>query len=316
MEWRERSLATLERRLEDFAKNNRFSGKGHLCVALVVTWHAKKRGLPLKPNDLLTKAKGQVANLGKSTVQAILKDHGIDHVLAEEGGRTSRGSVGKMREYAAFLNELAEEGICDLDRIELWWIDRVNEHFAGKPFVLRFDSSKSLRAVIRDLLSQAKRRQKQTPGATFLGTVLQHLVGAKLDLLLDDPVKHHGASVADEVSGRDADFLVEDVAIHVTTTPNEALIRKCRRNLDQALKPVIITTGKGAAVVEEFADRASIAERVDIFEAEQFLAGNFYEIGKFKQKGRRLTAEKIVEQYNNIVDVCETDPSLRINVGK
>jgi len=54
--------------------------------------------------------------------------------------------------------------------------------------------------------------------------MLQHLVGAKLNLLLDDPIKHHGASVADDVSGREGDFVVEDVAIHVTTSPTEALI--------------------------------------------------------------------------------------------
>lgn len=57
------------------------------------------------------------------------------------------------------------------------------------------------------------------------GTMLQHLVGAKLNLLLDSPLQHHGANVADDVSGREGDFIVEDVAIHVTTSPSEALIR-------------------------------------------------------------------------------------------
>jgi predicted RNA-binding protein with RPS1 domain len=306
----------LTEKLREFAKRNKMKGKGPLCVALVVTRHAKKLGLPLKPDELLTDAGGQVMGLGKSAVQAILNEHGIDRVLAEEGGRTSRGSVGNMRKYAAFLNELRSQGVVDLDAVEKWWIERVKEYFAEKPFVLRFDASKSLRAVIRDLLEQAERRQAQSPGATFVGTMLQHLVGAKLNLLLDTAIEHHGASVADEASGREGDFIVEDVAIHVTTSPSEALLRKCKRNLDNGLKPVIITTHRGSMVAEGLADQAGFGERLDIFEAEQFLAGNLYELGKFALVGRRTTAEQLVEAYNQIIDECETDPSLRIDVSR
>lgn len=291
-------------------------GKGPLCVALVVTRHAKKQGLPLEPDSLLTDGGGQVVGLGKSAVQSILKDHSIDRVLAEEGGRTSRGSVGNMRKYVAFLNDLHSQGGLDLEMVELWWADRVRDFFSGKPLVLRFDASKSLRAVIRDLLSQAQKRQEQDNGATFVGTMLQHLVGAKLNLLLDSPIEHHGANVADDVSGREGDFILEDVAIHVTTSPSEALIRKCRRNLDNGLKPIIITTHRGALIAEGLAEQADMAERLDVFEVEQFLAGNLYEIGKFAQAGRRTTAEQLVFQYNSIIDDCETDPSLKIDIAR
>jgi len=291
-------------------------GKGALCVALVVTRRAKKLGMPIDPQTLLTDGGGQVIGLGKSAVQAILKEHGIDRVLAEEGGRTSRGSVGNMRKYVAFLNELHASGPIDFEQLEAWWIERVREFFSGKPFVLRFDASKSLRAVIRDLLSQAEKRQAQVAGSTFLGTMLQHLVGAKLNLLLNTPLQHHGASVADDVSGRGGDFIVEDVAIHVTTAPSEALIRKCRRNLDNGLKPVIITTNRGALLAEGLSEQTNMAERLDVFEAEQFIAGNIYEIGKFAQIGRRTTAEQLISEYNTIVDDCETDPSLKIDVAR
>ena len=39
-------------------------------------------------------------------MQAILQRHGVACVLASEGGRTSRGSIGNMREYVAPLNQL------------------------------------------------------------------------------------------------------------------------------------------------------------------------------------------------------------------
>ncbi len=303
-------------RLKEFAQKNRMKGKGPLCVALVVTRHGKKLGMPLDPEALLTDGGGQVMGLGKSAVQSILKEHGIDRVLAEEGGRTSRGSVGNMRKYVAFLNELHASGSIDFKELEAWWIERVREFFSGKPFVLRFDASKSLRAVIRDLLSQAEKRQAQANGSAFVGTMLQHLVGAKLNLLLNSPLEHHGANVADDVSGREGDFVVEDVVIHVTTSPSEALIRKCRRNLDNSMKPIIITTYRGAVLAEGLAEQADIADRLDIFEVEQFIAGNLYEIGKFARMGRQTTAEQLIFEYNAIVEKCETDPGLRIDVAQ
>ena len=306
----------LEKKLKEFAQKHKMRSKGPICVALVITRHAKKQGLPLDPDSLLTNGGGQVVGLGKSAVQSILKDHNIDRVLAEEGGRTSRGSVGNMRKYVAFLNDLHANGELHLETVERWWADRVRDFFSAKPFVLRFDASKSLRSVIRDLLLQAQKRQEQDNGVTFVGTMLQHLVGAKLNLILDSPIQHHGANVADDVSGREGDFIIEDVAIHVTTSPSEALIRKCRRNLENGLKAIIITTHKGALIAEGLAEQAEIAERLDVFEVEQFLAGNLYEIGKFGPTGRRTTAEQLIFEYNSIVESCETDPSLRIDISR
>ncbi len=305
---------TLDQHLSEFAARFDVRNKGSLCVSLVVTRHAIKKGLPLDPESLLTAGGGQVLGLGKSAVQSILKDHGLERVLAEEGGRTSRGSVGKMRAYVAFLNKLQTNSLDDLQQIEGWWIKRVREFFAGKPFALHLDASKSLRAVIRDLLLQAEQRQAQMKGTSIVGTMLQHLVGAKLNLLLDTPPKHYGANVADDVSGREGDFIIEDVAIHVTTSPSEALVQKCQRNLDNGQRPLIITTNRGLAIAEGLADQAEIADRLDVFEIEQFLAGNLYEIGKFAQVGRRTTADHLISEYNAIIRECETDPGLLIEV--
>ena len=83
-------------------------------MALVVTQHAREKGLPLDSAALLTKGGGQVLSLGKAAVQNILKRHGIDRVLAHEGGRTSRGNLDKMKSYVDFLNGLHRNGIADL----------------------------------------------------------------------------------------------------------------------------------------------------------------------------------------------------------
>src|SRR4051812_35120667 len=101
-------MATAHRaELERFASEKGFRGQGPLSVALVVTQHAKETGLPLNPGKLVTEGGGQVLGLGRGAVQGVLKRHGIERILAAEGGRTSRGSLGNMREYVVFLNSLS-----------------------------------------------------------------------------------------------------------------------------------------------------------------------------------------------------------------
>lgn len=240
--------------LWDFHKAKKFGRKGPLCVALVMTQHARKMGLPLDPEKLLTDGGGQVLGLGKAPVQAVLKRHGISRVLAAEGGRTSRGSIGNMRDYVAMLNNLHSQGAVDLDVVERFWIDRVHEFFAGKPFKVKLDSSRSLRVLIRDVLAQAEERQKNAPGMQFMGAVLQHIVGAKLDCALGPgQFAHNSFSTSDAQSGRAGDFFIGDVAVHVTTSPGEGVIQRCKDNLDDGYRPIIVTTARGLTAAEVLA---------------------------------------------------------------
>lgn len=307
----------VERRLAKFVEDRGFRGKGPLCVALVTTQHARTMGLPLKPEKLITEGGGQVLGLGKGAVQAVLSRHGISRVLANEGGRTSRGSLNNMRAYVALLNELHEQGTVDLDAIEAFWIARAQEFFAAKPFKIRLDTSRSLRAVVSDVLQQAEERQKTTHGVYYAGAIMQHLVGAKLDCVLGgDKLAHNSFSTADAPSNRAGDFLVGDVAIHVTTSPGEALIHKCRNNLDEGLRPLLVTGKKGLAVAEGLASNSGIGDRIDVFEIEQFVAANLYELGLFAPAGRRTAVNDLIERYNQIVDEVETDPSLKIELRR
>ncbi|EBQ9598977.1 DUF4928 domain-containing protein [Salmonella enterica subsp. enterica serovar Carmel] len=309
-------MIDLSTRLFEYQKVNRLISKGKLATMLFVSRLAVKKGLPLDPSVLVTDRKGQVQGLGKSAVQAILKEYNILRVLAEEGGRTSRGSLGDMQNYVNFLNELHSEGFEDTLAIEKWWVERVKDYFAAQPFVLRYDMSKSLRYIIRELIAQAFKRQKENPGTMYAGAVLQHLIGAKLSVVLGhDKVKNHGFSVADSVSSRSGDFVIDDVAIHITTAPGEALLRKCKRNLEAGIKPIIITTYSSLPGAESLADIQGIEGRVDIWEAEQFIAANIYELSQFDASQRKCTVERLIEEYNNIITSCETDPSLKIVIG-
>lgn len=309
-------MSVLEERLAKFADEHEVNTKGPLSVMLVLTRSAASKKPPYKEKDFLSPQGGQVAGLGRSAVQAILADHGISRILAEEGGRTSRGSIKRMKYYVRLLNGLAQDSILDFPKIETWWIERAQKYFSSKPFRIKVDQSKSLRRLIGELMEAAFDRQKESPGTMSAGAVMQHLVGAKLQVALPKvKIEHKGFSVADAPGGRKGDFLIGDTAIHVTTAPTEALIHKCRDNLSKNIRPVIITTDSGAGGAHSLARNAEIADRIDILEIEQFVATNVYEWSSFMQAKRPPKVAELVEEYNKIIDSCETDPSLKISIG-
>ncbi|MBS4153312.1 DUF4928 family protein [Cobetia sp. MC34] len=311
------STQNLKDDLAIFNKDWSFTRKGPLCVALAVTQHARQQGLPLDPDQLLTPRGGQVLGLGKRAVQKVLKRHGIERVLASEGGRTSRGSIDNMRLYVDFLNKQAGQREIDLDIVEKFWIARVHDFFAAKPFKLRLDTSRSLRTLVRDMTEQAEERQKTAPGMQYAGAVLQHLIGAKLDCALGvGNFTHNSFSTSDSQTGRAGDFFIGDVAIHVTTAPGEAVIGRCQDNIDAGHRAMIVTTSRGVAAAEVLAENVGLGERIDIFEVEQFVALNLYELGRFAAAGRRTAVEDVVTRYNEIIDSVETDPSLKIDFNK
>ncbi len=302
--------------LEAMSREQRkFLRKGGLCVGLILTRTAAERGLPLDPTSLRTVEGGQVAGLGKSAVQKILESHGITNVLAEEGGRTSRGSLGLMETYVAVLNRLNSQGQIDFDEVLEWWIDKVRAHLASEGPKFVFDATNSLRSNLEDLFQQAFEIQRNAQGSNYVGSMLQHLVGAKLDLVLGPgAIKHHGASVADHSTERAADFEIRGAAIHVTTHPSEALLRKISGNLKAGLKPLIITLGDGVEGALFLLKATTWAERVDVLDAAQFLTANVYERSLFDVAGCQSTLRNILQRYNEIVAENETDPVLIIRL--
>ncbi|MFT8895927.1 MAG: DUF4928 family protein [Acetobacter sp.] len=286
--------------------------KGSLSLALILTRNAASKQFPLDKKYFVTTKGGQVAGLGGGAVKKILKDHGIERILSSEGGRTSRGNMERMNAYIDVLNDLHSRNLLDLDAAEKYWIERAQAYFDALPFTFKLDPSRSLRACVRDLLAQAVERQREVSGTMYAGAVMQHLVGAKLDMITKGGILHHGFSVADAPSNRSGDFLIGEVAIHVTTAPGEALIRKCQNNLSSGLRPLIVTTEDGVGGAKALAKQVGVDDRLDIIEIEQFLATNIYEWSKFKRDARQTTVRDIIDRYNKIIAECESDPSLRI----
>lgn len=297
-------------------KNPQLLKKGGLSVALVVTRMAKAEGLPLDVGHLRTKGGGQVRGMGKAAVQKILADHGITKVLAEEGGRTSRGTLALMGAYVEVLNGLGHQAQLDMDLVETWWIDKVKEHFASIGPKFKFDQALSLRSNLDKLFNQVKDLQASSSGSTYLGSMLQHLVGAKLDLVLGEGhVVHYGANVADGPTSRSGDFLLDKVVIHVTSAPTEALVRKCLVNVEDGLRPVIITLPDRTEMTMGLLANAGLDLRVDVLDMLQFLTANVYERSLFKVALSRKVLAGLLARYNELVIEHEADPVLRIDLG-
>lgn len=302
--------------LAALAREHDMLGKGFLGLALVITDKAQAEGLPLNPDAMMTAGGGQVKGAGGSRVQTILQQRGIGRRLSSEGGRTSRGTPAKMRALVAFLNERDAAGDLDLPAVMDFWIDRVRDYFAGQPFVLDLDPAQGVSGAIRALVAKVEARQRETPGATLVGTVVQHLIGAKLEVRLGKApgdIARHGASVND-AAGRGGDLELGDTVIHVTTAPGQLLIEKCAANIKAGLRPMVITGRDRVVGAEGLIADNNMAGRVDVLDYEQFLAANVFEIGEFSADGRRRAIEMIVDRYNEIVDRVEHDPGLRIKV--
>lgn len=219
-----------------------------------------------------------------------------------------------MEKYVTLINEISPSD-SEIIEIEKWWIERVLEFFSAKPYKINIDNGRSLKQAIVHLIELAEKRQRDNPGTMYVGALYQHLVGAKLRIALKDvPIEVFGYSVSDEQSSRKADFAVGDSAIHVTTSPTEALIDKCKKNIEEGFKPIVITNATGAVTAESLSNNIGIKEQIEIIHIDQFLITNIHEWTFFDSSNRRTSFENLVEKYNDIIEEWEGDPSMRIEI--
>ena len=306
-------MVNAEEKLRSFQAENNIVTKGPLSVVVQFTRMVRGKEFPLDPSDFKTEKEGQVAGLGGGNLKEILRDHGITQQLSSEGGRTSRGSMGLMVKYVDFLNRWNAEEAVNFDEVEAFWAEQVREYFRNQPFVLTADTSKTVGANLDELFEQARKRQKQNPGTQYLGTVLQHLVAAKLCLILPEgSFEIHGASVADAPTARSGDFVINKTIIHCTTSVGDLLLNKCKVNIENGFRPVIITIYERVHTAMNQIEDAGLSGRIEVWDIQQFLSSNVHEHSLFDEGKQNATLGTIIENYNHIVSEKETDPSLRI----
>jgi hypothetical protein len=305
---------SVSNRLQAFKDEHGAVTKGPLALLVQLTRIVRSKPFPLNTDAFLTENKGQVAGLGGGNLKKILKKYGIVQTLAAEGGRTSRGNIGLMIKYVEFLNAWQAEETIDFDAAEAYWVEQVREYFRNQPFILSADPYKTIVAGFDELFEQARKRQKQNPGTQYLGAILQHLVGAKLSVVLrPEQFEIHGASVADSPTDRAGDFLIGNTILHCTTAPGALLIEKCRDNIRIGVAPIIITVFERVKTALDLAADAGLSGRIEVWDILQFLSTNINEHGMFDTGAKYVQLSNIIEKYNEIIAEAETDPSLRID---
>lgn len=66
---------------------------------------------------------------------------------------------------------------------------------------------------------------------------------------------------------------------------------------------------------EELARSAGIGDRVEVLDVLQFVTMNLYELSLSRSVQRQVTIDTLIDKYNEIIESCEADQSLRIRLG-
>lgn len=183
-----------------------------------------------------------------------------------------------------------------------------------EPFVLEIDAEKSSTSMVEELLVQAKEREERDGRKMAVQVMLRHLVGAKLELVAGADSIIRKKNPMPDALAIPADFIIGDVAIHVSPAPSAFTFGQCKVNADQGYKPILVTLGDVLQAVEWLAKQHGILPQVDILGAEQFIAVNTYYLGHYSSAGRQDAMRHILRRYNELVVLYENDPSMVIEI--
>lgn len=273
-------------------------------------------GMPITDERLYSEGKSQVRGLSGSTISKILEQHGETRVFTREGGRTSRGTIFLAAAFRDVLNntQVNENEPVDAalvsNQLEAFFTQCVRlDYFDKQRITVDLDYSKPVSSVVSDILKAAAERSDKPTGA-----VLQHLIGAKLQLRFPDvKIGNDRANAADLHTDREGDFQVGTTAFHVTTAPMEKLITRCVENKRAGYKPVILTLESKVIAARQMADNVGMSEQIAVQAAETFIGNNIEEIAIYDGDKIREGLARLIRTYNTRINAIEIDKSLMID---
>lgn len=264
----------------------------------------------------------QIRGQGGPAVGRILARYGERRKFLSEGGRTSRksrpygielGSIltkrGNALGYSDFSVEAKNRIVDNLQRAltEL----TQNEFFNRQrltPEVI--DPNYPITETVSSIMNAAIARR-----GTVAGAVAQHLVGAVLQHLYPyDSVGQDSYTTADVQTARAGDFAVGSSAFHVTMAPAQALFDKCRKNLSDGYRPIVLVPDRLVAAAIQIADISGVKDRVAVLSIESFVALNIEQLGHFDIALIRPELRNTLRTYNDRIMAIEADLSLMIEI--
>jgi hypothetical protein len=290
-----------------------------MCAGLYITEFLVV-AFPLAHGDFA--AESQVKGASGTKAKALLADHGEARQFTSEGGRTSRFTIKHAENLAGIVNAAgAEAGIEEFTALErkilafllqAWFVARVQDDYFGKQKVsAEIDPSFSVRTTIANLLEAGRERGGNTAGA-----IAQHLVGAKLQIRFpNEKINVESYTTADVQTGRAGDYQVGDTAIHVTMAPGVKVFEdRCAHNLKHGFRPRVLVPEGAVAAASQIARLAGLHQQVAVQSIEDFVGTNIEEVAGFAQAEIKAQLRKLLELYNERIDVAEADKSLKIEI--
>src|SRR5205823_6138602 len=91
-------------------------------------------------------------------------------------------------------------------------------------------------------------------------------------------VSNHPGHAADVQTGRFCDFAIGSSCYHVTATPTVAEVKKCARNIQRGLHPVLLVPRAMVSKSFHFAEAIGVDKQLSIGAIEDFIGENIVEM--------------------------------------
>jgi hypothetical protein len=221
-----------------------------------------------------------------------------------------RALIAQVEERVDLRGLTDQQGAQLVDAFERWLVDQTWARVARKKLEVEIDLTKPGPVIVEDILRASYEKK-------IGGPVAQHLVGAKLARRFPGKkIENYPATAPDEQLQREADFLVENAAFHVSVAPTSGHLQRCAENLVQGRQPYMIVPAAQVAKARAFAEDKKIEGQVAIVAIETFVGQNIDEMGEFHRGKVKPEMAAVLNEYNRRVAEVETDQSIQISIPK
>jgi hypothetical protein len=290
-----------------------FPAKGTISGALVVLEHLKE-DYDLNIEAHTAKGGSQIKGASGAAVKRILAQFGEHRRFVSEGGRTNRGLRGDIKTMLQALNTVSLEKLSPSERntilqaLQRFLAGKVTRFFELQQLDCKYSPNLSAYQFVSAILKAARDRGKE-------GAVAQYLVGAKLQLRFPgQQIENKSASTADAPQEKHGDFCIGDTVFHVTVAPMPPLVEKCRKNIEENLRPWLLIPERSMALF-----RAEVEQRITgpftLTSIENFIAQNVAELAEFSAELLPKQLLRLLEIYNERVAAVEIDRSMQIEIS-
>lgn len=284
-------------------KNNNKEGWGALCGGITILENLMGDYI-LNLAHHQTRSGTQLKNAGEALGRKILKRFGITlKVRLGEFGRTSRGGPPAAGRLMQMLESLHLEALSLDERNKLLlflqelMVRDLLTLMERNTQLIETTSTTTLEKMISDVLVNVPKIAS--------GAVAQHLVGAKLTLRFPELViTNDVTAAADAPTNRPGDFLIEDAALHITLSPQNAVFEKCIQNLNEGYIVYLLVSEKSLETAKRKAENYGIKDQIVIKSIESFISQNIDEIAQFSKEKLDIEKRALIQTYNNRIQLA------------